>query len=130
MTRNRASAKAAGTRFESQVVAYLAEHYDDVIERRTKTGGKDRGDVSGWRFAGLVMPSRWLLPGEHADDDSGVTEDDVELPEDEDEGNAHGVQPTTMSAEERLRQGRRAHGSMLQRKLRVAVLAQLGAQAD
>ena len=52
MTRNRASAKAAGTRFESQVVAYLAEHYDDVIERRTKTGGKDRGDVSGWRFAG------------------------------------------------------------------------------
>ena len=52
MARSRASAKKAGTAFESQVVAYLAKHYDDVIERRAKTGGKDRGDVSGFRFAG------------------------------------------------------------------------------
>lgn len=52
MARNRASAKKAGTAFESLVVGYLAKHYDDVIERRAKTGGKDRGDVSGFRFAG------------------------------------------------------------------------------
>ena len=52
MSRSRASAKAAGTRHESAVVAYLAEHYDDVIERRRQTGAKDRGDVSGFRFAG------------------------------------------------------------------------------
>lgn len=52
MTRNRASAKAAGTKLETDVVAYLAAHYDDVIERRAKSGAKDRGDVSGWRFAG------------------------------------------------------------------------------
>lgn len=53
MTRNRASAKAAGTRHESAVVAYLAKHVDDRIERRAKSGAADRGDVSGWRFAGL-----------------------------------------------------------------------------
>lgn len=52
MTRNRASAKAAGTRHESSVVGYLAEHYDDIIERRRQSGAKDRGDVSGFRFAG------------------------------------------------------------------------------
>ena len=31
MSRTRASAKAAGTRFESQIAAYLAEHVDDRI---------------------------------------------------------------------------------------------------
>ena len=52
MTRNRASAKTAGTAHETNIVAYLAAHYDDRIERRRQTGSKDRGDVSGWRFAG------------------------------------------------------------------------------
>lgn len=49
MTRNRASAKKAGTRFESGVAAYLAANVDDRIERRAKTGAKDRGDISGVR---------------------------------------------------------------------------------
>lgn len=52
MTRTRASAKAAGTRFESLIVAYLAEHVDDRIERRSRNGAKDRGDVSGLRTVG------------------------------------------------------------------------------
>lgn len=52
MTRTRTSAKAAGTRFETQVATYLATHIDDRIERRARTGGRDRGDLSGWRFAG------------------------------------------------------------------------------
>jgi hypothetical protein len=52
MSRSRASAKAAGTRHESNVVTYLAAHYDDVIERRRQSGSRDRGDISGWRFAG------------------------------------------------------------------------------
>lgn len=52
MTRNRKSAKAAGTRFETQIAAYLAEHLDDRIERRTKTGAKDRGDIAGLRVRG------------------------------------------------------------------------------
>lgn len=53
MTRSRASAKAAGTRHESSVVAYLADHIDDRIERRRQSGANDRGDVSGWRYGGL-----------------------------------------------------------------------------
>lgn len=52
MTRTRASAKAAGTRFETQIARYLATHVDDRIERRARTGGKDRGDISGLRHHG------------------------------------------------------------------------------
>lgn len=52
MSRSRASAKSAGTRFETSIARWLAEHVDDRIERRTKNGTKDRGDISGWRFAG------------------------------------------------------------------------------
>jgi hypothetical protein len=47
--RNRASAKKAGTAFESLVAAYLAATVDDRIERRARTGAKDRGDISGLR---------------------------------------------------------------------------------
>lgn len=52
MTRNRASAKQAGARFERVIADALAEHVDDRIDRRVKTGSKDRGDLGGWRFAG------------------------------------------------------------------------------
>ena len=48
MTRNRASAKKAGTAFETQVAEYLAMKLADIrIERRAKTGAKDRGDIAG-----------------------------------------------------------------------------------
>lgn len=46
------SAKAAGSSFEKLIADVLAEHLDDRIERRTKNGSKDRGDVSGLRFMG------------------------------------------------------------------------------
>ena len=71
MSRNRASAKKAGTAFESLVVAYLAAHVDDRIERRAKSGAKDRGDVSGLRhmgerlvvetknYGGQLKPTEW-----------------------------------------------------------------------
>lgn len=52
MTRSRASAKAAGTRFERLVADYLATHVDDRIDRRVKTGNKDRGDIAGIRHMG------------------------------------------------------------------------------
>lgn len=48
--RSRKSAKDAGTRFESAIAECLRAHVDDRIERRTKTGNKDRGDLSGWRY--------------------------------------------------------------------------------
>jgi hypothetical protein len=53
MTRNRRSAKTAGTRFERHIADHLAETLnDDRIERRTKTGAKDRGDIAGVRIHG------------------------------------------------------------------------------
>lgn len=50
MTRNRASAKKAGTVAESAVAKYLRDSLgDDRIERRAKSGSRDRGDIGGVR---------------------------------------------------------------------------------
>ncbi len=53
MTRNRASAKAAGARFERSIADHLAAVIDDRIDRRVKAGANDRGDITGWRHAGM-----------------------------------------------------------------------------
>ena len=53
MSRTRYSAKQAGTRFETAIARYLADTLsDDRIERRARTGSKDRGDISGLRCHG------------------------------------------------------------------------------
>lgn len=52
MARSRASAKAAGSRFEREVADYLAARVDDRIDRRVKTGARDRGDIAGVRAHG------------------------------------------------------------------------------
>ena len=52
MARNRKSAKAAGTRFERATADYLAKHVDDRIDRRPKTGAKDKGDIGNMRHMG------------------------------------------------------------------------------
>lgn len=53
MTRNRRSARAAGTRFERLIADHLAAVLDDDrIDRRPRYGAKDRGDITGWRHAG------------------------------------------------------------------------------
>lgn len=52
MSRSRRSARDAGTRHETAVAGYLARHVDERIERRTRTGNKDRGDLSGVRAPG------------------------------------------------------------------------------
>lgn len=50
MSRNRASAKKAGTWMETATTAHIAQGLDDDrIERRTKNGSKDRGDIGGVR---------------------------------------------------------------------------------
>jgi hypothetical protein len=50
VTRSRQSAKAAGTRFESLVAEFLSFRLaDDRIERRARSGAKDRGDIGGVR---------------------------------------------------------------------------------
>jgi hypothetical protein len=50
VTRNRSSAKAAGTRFERSIADYLAENLDDRIDRKVRTGAADRGDIGGVRI--------------------------------------------------------------------------------
>ena len=87
MARSRSSAKAAGTRHETSVVTYLAEHLDDDrIERRSKNGAKDRGDVTGVKhlgqrvvieakdYGGQVKVGPWLNEAEveRGNDDAGV----------------------------------------------------------
>lgn len=53
MTRTRASARAAGARFERQIADALAAALDDDrIDRRVKTGANDRGDIGGVRAHG------------------------------------------------------------------------------
>lgn len=53
MSRTRASAKKAGAAFERAMADYLAEQLgDDRIDRRVKSGAKDRGDIAGLRVFG------------------------------------------------------------------------------
>lgn len=52
MARNHQSAKKAGTQFERTIADYLAEHLDDRIDRRVKTGARDCGDIAGVRVHG------------------------------------------------------------------------------
>lgn len=52
MGRSRASAKAAGSRFEREIADALAHFVDDRIDRRVKTGAADKGDIAGIRHHG------------------------------------------------------------------------------
>ncbi len=48
MSRNRSTAKIAGSSFERLVADYLAVELNDRhIDRRVKSGNKDRGDIAG-----------------------------------------------------------------------------------
>ena len=72
MTRTRASAKQAGSTFERQIADHLAKVIDDRIDRRVKTGAKDRGDIGGLRhmggrvviecknYGGRLLPGPWI----------------------------------------------------------------------
>lgn len=53
MARSRRSARQAGTATERGLADYLAVALaDDRIDRRAKTGAKDRGDIAGLRIHG------------------------------------------------------------------------------
>lgn len=52
MTRSRMSAKQAGTRHERAVADYLRTHVSEFVDRRVKTGAKDRGDIANLRTMG------------------------------------------------------------------------------
>lgn len=88
MTRNRMSAKKAGSLFERVVADYLADQLDDDrIERRVRNGNKDRGDISGVRtmtggrvvleckdYGGVYHVGEWLNEAEveRGNDDAAV----------------------------------------------------------
>lgn len=87
MTRTRKTAKDAGTAFETLIAQHLAATLaDDRIERRTRNGAKDRGDVGGVRhlgqrivietkqYGGRLLPGPWLNEAEleRGNDDAGV----------------------------------------------------------
>lgn len=88
MARTRASAKAAGTRFETLMARWFALRLsDDRIERRAKNGAADRGDLTGLRtirggrvvaelkdHGGKVMVKPWLDEAtvEAANDDAVI----------------------------------------------------------
>lgn len=88
MSRTRSSAKAAGTRMESLVAWHLADVLDDDrIERRAKSGAKDRGDIANVRtalgervvieckdYGGRLMPGPWIQEAhtEAGNDDAAV----------------------------------------------------------
>lgn len=52
MARTLKSAKAAGAKFERDIANILADKIDDRIDRRVKTGAKDKGDIAGIRHHG------------------------------------------------------------------------------
>lgn len=56
MSRNRASAKAAGRNWESRIVAALIDAGWPHAERRRLAGAKDRGDIAG--VAGVVIEAK------------------------------------------------------------------------
>ena len=76
MSRSRASAKAAGARFERVIADHLAAVLDDRIDRRVKTGRNDCGDIGGIRvhnqrvvaelkdYGGQLKVSEWLKEAE------------------------------------------------------------------
>lgn len=87
MTRSRQSAKQAGSRFERRIADYLKEHLDDRVDRRVKTGSKDRGDLGGIRtitggrvvaelkdYGGTVHVKDWLdqAETERGNDDAHI----------------------------------------------------------
>ena len=51
MTRNRASAKQAGSRFERTTADYLRDNLSEFIDRKVRTGAKDTGDIANVRTA-------------------------------------------------------------------------------
>lgn len=88
MGRSRATAKAAGSSFERLVADYLRDELgDDVIDRRVKTGAKDRGDIGGVKtirggrvvieaknYGGQFKVTEWLREAEieRGNDDAAV----------------------------------------------------------
>lgn len=63
MARSRASAKKAGTQFETQCARYLSDVIKRKITRMPKTGSRDKGDLYGLEVHGVPMVGECKSPG-------------------------------------------------------------------
>lgn len=63
MARNRASAKKAGTAFETELAGYLTESLGLKVKRRAKTGAVDLGDLMGVNHLGREIAVECKSPG-------------------------------------------------------------------
>lgn len=65
MARNRASAKKAGTAFETELASYLTESLGLPVKRRAKTGAVDLGDLMGVTHKGREIAIECKSPGQN-----------------------------------------------------------------
>lgn len=63
MARSRASAKKAGTQFETQCSQYLTGALNRKVTRMPKTGALDKGDLYGLEIHGVPMVGECKSPG-------------------------------------------------------------------
>jgi hypothetical protein len=78
VVRTRATARAAGAKFERVVADYLAATVDDRVDRRVKTGNKDRGDITGLRYFGARVVVEVKDYGGQYEVGTWLTEVDIE----------------------------------------------------
>lgn len=55
VSRTRRSARQAGAHFERDIADHLAEVWDDRIDRKVKSGAKDKGDIVNLRLNGFKI---------------------------------------------------------------------------
>ena len=63
MSRSRASAKKAGTQFETECSRFLSEKLKRKVTRMPKTGSLDKGDLYGLEIYGVPMVGECKSPG-------------------------------------------------------------------
>ena len=64
--RTRASAKKAGTAYETEMAKYLSVQLGVLVERRVKTGSKDPGDLKGITFKAQPVAAECKNPGKNS----------------------------------------------------------------
>ena len=82
MSRTRASAKQAGSKWEKDVAEYLDSRLSGMIERRVRNGSKDRGDISGVQVFGDRVVIECKDYGGKYEVSTWLTEADVECEND------------------------------------------------
>ena len=66
MARSRASAKKAGTAFETAIASYLTERLDLPVSRMPKSGAVDKGDIKGVSIGGVEVAVECKNPGQRS----------------------------------------------------------------